>query len=342
MCWRSQSHLRLCFLLMIIPPTNIIAQICSLSSRYYMLSFYELMEAGFFQRLFGKKKPKDPLEPFRGITPDTMWQSPKSQTFFYMFRGPQLVISDNPQMSHMLMILDPEFGARLLPGKWRNVRADDDTPPREQVMEKGALAGRIGYIDKVKVVAIWNEEQEDYRYLEPLLKELHKKGIIDACTVIKPIIHDPFLAHKYIGGECPHLDVSKEDDPCKNVKFTMGGISTKLPELMAKLHTMAGKGGRIESEFCSKAPQLQQKFQDCPSELDQIKSVYNRIKCGQETYEKKLGIGKAAYLQWLRQCLGDEDCKEREFRTQGELNKAFDMAYPKWRECTLNFKEWLK
>lgn len=138
------------------------------------------------------------------------------------------------------------------------------------------------------------------------------------------------------------LNKSQESPVCKNIgMFQINGKSMDLGTILANLHMVKGKDiVDIKNSFCVRANQMEKDLEKAGCEKDVFHSIYDRLGCDSYTgkdVNQQIGYGLRDMFRG-----GEDDPLGKEFRTQKELNAAWDRYQRSYRnEHQLNFKKWL-
>jgi hypothetical protein len=229
--------------------------------------------------------------------------------------------------------------------------------------------GRFGVTNKGGFVTIWKyqeeeplthydvtREKEDNRGFSSPNKEEIKillKGLLGQAP-IKIIGKTPAklpITTDYVfvvGGNAQTVgefvgDTGQQQDPrCKAMTIDIQGRPTPLDQIQASMHMVRGQQlALLRGGFCSQYQALKNSAATahCQIQHRQIDDIQSKFKCGnnQDEYQKMLQAGKADYKQKLRDIFHSPDKIGQEFRTQKEIDAAWD----KLQGENFSFKEWL-
>lgn len=185
-------------------------------------------------------------------------------------------------------------------------------------------------------------EQDLKTFLQSMLGQFPMK-VIGKSPARLPITIDyvftsPLAGAKSVG---EMLGVNQAADPiCGNMKINIQGRPTAIPDIMGQLHMVRGPQlDLLKGAFCSQYQSLKShpEYQKCTRQLSQLDDIYSGLKCGQNDYQSSLQAGKAAYRQRLKDIFSDPHKMSQEFRTQKEIDAAWDYLNKKEH---ISFREW--
>lgn len=147
---------------------------------------------------------------------------------------------------------------------------------------------------------------------------------------------------EFLGG------VQQQEDPqdakCRDLlKVNVQNRPTPLSDVQAQLHMVKGQArDLLRGAFCSQYQQLKNAAQShgCPRHIQQIDDIEKGFQCGDDAglYGSLLKQGKDAYKQQLRDIFRDPNKVGQYFRTQKDINAAWDYL----RGEHYSFSNWLK
>lgn len=129
-------------------------------------------------------------------------------------------------------------------------------------------------------------------------------------------------------------------DPCSGMKIDVHGRPTAIPDIMGQLHMVRGQQlDLLKGAFCSQYQGLKSspQYKDCGFQQRQLDYIAGNLKCGGNDYKTALQAGKLAYKQKLRDIFSDPHKINKEFRTQKEIDAAWDYLNQKEH---FSFREW--
>jgi hypothetical protein len=268
---------------------------------------------------------------------------------------------------------DNDFGSFLANEKNKRVCQILGIPigsSRDRAIDKGYILGRIGNKGQI---GFWNKyiEPEDiYPCLAALVDEYG-----DMVNANSPV----FAAYDYdtakrafepfrLGeAQLPARTNSKrtqkpiENDEtdsspqCKQfAQIVVDGKPMDFSQILSSLHMVRGNEiERIKAAYCSAAPQIKQQLQkqDCKGQAKLADTIWNRLKCNdQQTWNQLKKAGRRVQRDNLRDTFrkgtefskSGEDYLGSQFRTQKDLDAAWDDLMHGKHEHKLNFKKWLQ
>ena len=94
----------------------------------------------------------------------------------------------------------------------------------------------------------------------------------------------------------------------------------------------------LKNQFCSQSNTVKNILRNCPYQFKLANYLSNKLKCGDNEYTNIIQQNKYKRKQELRDIFNNPDKLEKEFRTQKELDDAWDELK---KEHSFNFKSWL-
>jgi hypothetical protein len=132
----------------------------------------------------------------------------------------------------------------------------------------------------------------------------------------------------------------QQDPVCGGMKINVQGRPTSISDVMGQLHMVKGQQlDFLKGAFCSQYQGLKNspEYQKCTLQHRQLDDIATALKCGKDDYKNFLQAGRANYAQRLRGIFADPYKMDQEFRTQKELDAAWDYLNKKEH---LSFREW--
>jgi hypothetical protein len=242
---------------------------------------------------------------------------------------------------------------------------------RDDGLAKGYLLGRLAMKDRGTVIGFWHNE--DHRLKENdlinCLKAMKRElgNWVDENTIVFSEMSKsfpPFYVKDQIDIDQSSEEREEDDDngggedepKCDTIaKINVDSKQMDFTQILSAMHMVKGNQmDRIKAAYCSAAPQIKQQLQQqgCNNYLSLADNIWSRMKCkagDDQAWNQLKQAGRRAYRDNLRDTFrkGAESSKRGEdylgtqFRTQKELDAAWDDLMHGKREHTLNFKEWL-
>jgi hypothetical protein len=144
-------------------------------------------------------------------------------------------------------------------------------------------------------------------------------------------------------GEFVGAGVQQQKDPQCDMKINVQGRPLPLSDVQAQLHMVKGEPlSLLRAAFCTQAKALKNSptTQHCTAQQRQLDDLDRAFKCGddKDLYQTMLQAGKQNYRQDLRNIFRNPEKIGQEFRTQKEIDKAWDYLQ---KGESYSFKEWL-
>lgn len=149
-----------------------------------------------------------------------------------------------------------------------------------------------------------------------------------------------------IGGQVAQ---DTEDAECKRLaKVNVRGKEMDLGTALGNLHMVKGPELQfMKTAICANHDQLQADLEkhSCKAQLATLGDILNKLSCpakgDQGEWQRLKSQGRAQYRQDLRGIFADPDKMDREFRTQKDIDAAWDELQHGKRENRLSFQRWL-
>jgi hypothetical protein len=136
--------------------------------------------------------------------------------------------------------------------------------------------------------------------------------------------------------------VEPEDAKCASMQINVQNKPTTIAQLMGQLHMVRGsQRDLLKGAFCSQYDQLKKspETQHCDLQHRQLDNIASNLQCGQNDYATFLKAGKQDYRQRLKDIFRDPHKIGREFRTQKEIDAAWDELN---KRENFSFRGWLE
>lgn len=298
------------------------------------------------------------------LDPDEIYNIDKdSITFIYDPRKDKLYTSPYPDTHGDLgeKVLSPEEQKEV---KQKSAYGYVDRTP---MLEVGYIQGRMGHVPWSKqqnqksvedepdsfvipVIAFWNKENFTEAQIKRTLQKLAEKYTDYFSSADEIIVTGEqgegvptsFLSDWGVkfGG-----DPSKKGEApdCKAIeKIDIQGQPYQLQGILGALHAKRGEElGKLRGAFCNTYASKKQTAQvDCPVQSKMLDSLFSKFKCDDDDdWKKYLYGGKISYLPQIKQSFSPDEIEKQGFRTQSELDKAWDQFAGKKEH--FSFREWL-
>lgn len=234
----------------------------------------------------------------------------------------------------------------------------------ETSIERGLILGRLAHEESkdLRIIAFWNvsfQGTELADCLNAVIKQYPEYGSPDTIVMSdKRGIYDdkPRNFNSATLGEIPGVRLSKatqkqgraptQDKPECAVTLDVLGQPTSLDTIMGNFHMV--KDNRLpamKTAICSQGVQMRGDLEKagCDVQVSMLDDLVKKADCqssGQE-YNKLKAAGRIDRKQYLRGLFGNPERMDREFRTQKDIDDAWDELQGKKEHRMLGFAEWL-
>lgn len=285
------------------------------------------------------------------LNPDTLYKQP-SITFIYDINNEALYSDEYSATHYSVKKQIPNFTGAI----------------RDPGINENFVLGRLGYLnfnstfDKIGgsysddsvfserfgAIAFWNHTL-DPRIEEKIISELKTQypNYLNGAYVVFGDTGRGDVKTKFVNGTNSNIvDPHKEDEECTRLNtINIQNKPVSLPQILGQLHMVRGQElGYLKSGFCSQYQQLKAQAKECPVQSKMLDTTAQGFKCGddKDLYNYMLQAGKADYKQKLRDIFRSPDKIGQEFRTQKEIDDAWDeLQLGKKSYESFSFKEWL-
>jgi hypothetical protein len=301
--------------------------------------------------------------------PDSLYDDKSdSVTFIYDPKKDKIYTGEFPEAHGDLQVKYPELN-QYSTGNQKLIRAgfllgriglyfDDPNDSSDQYEDD---YDDLAYLHKddqepIKAIVFWNTEFENddlTKCLYSLVRKFplyndpetivlsdmdrtydRRKGFKE--TQLKNLIHISSRKQNYI---------AKQHRPECDVTLDVKGIPTKLSDILGNFHMV--KDDRLpamKTAVCSQGPNLKKKLLNskCDSEISMIDQLLQKAHCQKAgEYNSLKQGGRIARKQELQKIFADPEAISRNFRTQKELDAAWDELQGKKEHRMTGFIEWI-
>jgi hypothetical protein len=204
---------------------------------------------------------------------------------------------------------------------------------RDFLLRYDFVLGRFGsLLEGGWVIAFWNENSPD---IEKTLNKLTKKFpyLNEEETLV--VTFDGYM--RKLSGKKIKYTLQKQDPNCDQ-KINVNNVPTSIEKLIGSLHSVKGiEAKSTKTQVCNQSDLVANKLANCPVKLKLLNYLVNKLDCKSDDYNKIMNNAKDAYRQELINIFRDPEKINSYFRTQRDIDRAFD--YIQQKECS--FKNWL-
>lgn len=316
---------------------------------------------GFMDWFFGRQKAAS--------TPKTGHSSAKQKQNYSRITHPDTLYDEG--FDSITFIYDP-FTKKLHTQPYPTTHLDlsDEIPNLHGVydvdhnttpIKMGYILGRFGTFpapDPFKVIAFWNvnfKGNELADCLNAIIRQYPEYGSPDTMVMSdKKAYYDK--ANRSLDmanlGEIPGVKTIaqnqqqvKQDRPECAVTLDVLGEPTKLGTIMGNFHMV--KDNRLpamKAAVCAQGPHMKKELEKagCTVQVNMLDDLIQKSNCNQSNkeYEDLKTAGRIDRKQYLRSLFADPERMEKEFRTQKDLNAAWDELQGEHRMT--GFAEWIQ
>jgi hypothetical protein len=291
------------------------------------------------------------------LHPDTLYKQP-SITFIYDINN-EALYSDEYSATHYDLkkqvpnftgvFRDPGINENFVLGRLGYLNfnstfdqideSDDDDDDDNDNDEFGERFGAI---------AFWNHTL-DPRIEEKIISELKTQypNYLNGAYVVFGDVGKGDVETEFVNGTNSNIvDPHKEDEKCTRLNtINIQNKPVSLPQILSQLHMVRGQElGYLKSGFCSQYQQLKSQAKECPVQSRMLDTTAQGFKCGdnKDLYNYMKQAERLNYRQKLRDIFNSPEKIDQEFRTQKEIDDAWDeLQLGKKSYESFSFKEWL-